>query len=69
VIAGLVDLLPRSLWMPGNLHLPLSRLPIESNAALHFCTASGEDGTPVRTIEWNGREIARGSRFFDPPDS
>jgi hypothetical protein len=66
LVADLVDLLPRSLWKPGNLHLPLG-LPVKSNPSLHFCTTTGTDGTTVRTLEWNGREIVRGIRSFEPP--
>ena len=69
LMGDLIDLLPRGLWKPGNLHLPLSWLPVESNPSLHFCVATGNDGTTVRTVEWDGREIARGRRSFVPPDS
>ena len=60
-LAWLVDLLPRRLWKPGNLYTPFDH-------SLHFCSAAG-DGYSVRTIEWDGREIARGKEEFrDPPD-
>jgi hypothetical protein len=52
--------------MPFN-HRPFSYLPETSRFTehgLHFCVADS-----VRTVEWNGREIARGRRTFTPPDS
>ncbi len=51
--------------MPFN-HRPLSYLPRSSRLTehqLHFCV---EDG--IRTIEWDGREIARGAKRHSEPD-
>ena len=50
--AWLVDRLPLRWWHPGNLHM----LP---GGDLHFCTDDW-----VRSIEWNGRVIARGKAPF-----
>jgi hypothetical protein len=47
----MVDLLPGTLWRPGN-------LVISPLGDLHFCVG----GETQRTIEWNGRVIARGVR-------
>ena len=47
----LVDALPHRLWRAGNLHFLFG-----ARLTLHFCI-----GTAIeRTIEVNGREIARG---------
>ncbi len=46
---AVVDALPLRLWKPANLWF---------GARLHFCS----DG--CRTVEWNGRVIARGQRPF-----
>ena len=69
--AAIVDLLPHRLWKPGNLfmplnHRPMSYLPESWNVTehrLHFCVADGK-----RTVEWDGREVARGSRTFGSSD-
>jgi hypothetical protein len=50
--AWVVDRLPISWWRPGNLHHV-------SGGDLHFCA---EDH--ARSVEWNGRVIARGKRLF-----
>jgi hypothetical protein len=56
-----VDMLPRRLWKPGNLFMPFRH-------DLHFCSAL-DAGRPVRTIEWDAREVGRGrQRFQDPPE-
>lgn len=49
LLRRIVDLLPLRLWRRANLRF---------GGRLHFCS----DG--VRTIEWNGREFARGLRPF-----
>ena len=49
VLRRVVDALPLRLWRPGNLFL---------GGRLHFCS----DG--VRTVEWKGREVARGRHEF-----
>ena len=60
-LGWLVDLLPRRLWKPGNLFMPFGH-------RLHFCSAPPARRS-VRTIEWDGREIARGTNPFEtPPD-
>ena len=53
----IVDMLPQRLWRQGNLYLGMR---------LHFCIGGDEPGRTVRTVEWNGREIARGRRAVDP---
>ena len=56
-----VDLLPERLWTPGNLLMP----PVGERAIgqWHFCVADNKElGHSVRTIERNGREVARGLR-------
>lgn len=55
----IVDVLPKRLWKPANLYT----LP---GGDWHFCVG----GHPridrsVRTVEWRGREIARGRNAFD----
>ena len=58
VLGRVIDALPLSLWKPANLYL---------GARLHFCSGPAHtDGLPesVRTVEWNGKEIAHGSRPF-----
>jgi hypothetical protein len=50
VVAMLVDSLPARLWLPANLHIIGSR-------TVHFCLGGGR-----RTVELDGREIARGRR-------
>lgn len=52
IVARLVDVLPLAWWRPGNLRLVGSH-------SLHFCVGGG-----VRTVEWDGREIARGRKPF-----
>jgi hypothetical protein len=51
--ATIVDRLPSRLWGSGNLVI----LP---GGDLHFCVASTGSDSSTRTVEWNGREIARG---------
>ena len=58
VLAAAVDALPFRLWRPANLFI---------GGRLHFCIGSpGHAGAPesVRTVEWNGREIAHGHHPF-----
>ena len=57
-LASTVDVLPIRLWRPGNLSV---------GRRLHFCVGSPSQahaGQSVRTVEWNGREIAHGHRPF-----
>lgn len=54
-----VDLLPRRLWKPGNLFMPFGH-------SLHFCSGPSVQHA-VRTIEWDGQEIARGRHEFRAP--
>jgi hypothetical protein len=58
-LAWLVDVLPSRLWKPGNLYMPFGH-------RLHFCSGTGAAHS-VRTIEWDGREIARGKQQFGRP--
>jgi hypothetical protein len=59
VFERLVDRLPIRWWRIGNLYM----LP---GGDWHFCHAPNSDGsTSVRTIEWRGREVARGRKPFD----
>ena len=59
----IVDRLPRTLWKPGNLHLPFSHTPFSdlpedrrvTGRRLHFCEADS-----VRNIEWDDRGIGAG---------
>ena len=67
----IVDSLPTRLWKPGNLYMPFNHRPIgyvpESwTIADHRLYVCGADG--MRTVEWDGPEIAGGSRTFVPPD-
>lgn len=63
--AAIVDRLPRKLWAPGNFFMPFNHRPISylpeswkvADHRLHFCVADGR-----RTVEWDGREVARGTR-------
>lgn len=55
VPAFVIDRLPLRWWRIGNLYLGMR---------LHFCIGGGRDG-PVRTVEWNGREIGIGRRVID----
>jgi hypothetical protein len=48
-----VDCLPRRLWWPANHYLGFR---------LHFCVGAGRRHRMVRTVEWNGHDIARGYR-------
>jgi hypothetical protein len=59
VVEPVVDLLPERLWRVGKFYaLPAGNW--------HFCVgAHPRRGGPVRTIEWRGREIARGRRPFE----
>jgi hypothetical protein len=52
-IARLVDALPARWWHPANLHV---------GGRLHFCHEPARPGESVRTVEWNGRVVARGRR-------
>ena len=69
--AVIVDRLPRRLWRPGNHFMPFNHRPMSylpqswkvTNHSLHFCVADGR-----RTVEWDGREVARGTRTFALPD-
>jgi hypothetical protein len=59
----IVDALPERLWAP-NLFIP------RYGAALighwHFCVGPGnDDRDSVRTVERNGRQVARGRRPFN----
>ena len=59
LVERIVDLLPKRLWRSGNLYM----LP---GGDWHFCVGSHPGtGPSVRTVEWRGREIARGRRAFD----
>jgi len=59
LIERVVDALPERLWRPGNLYM----LP---GGDWHFCVGSNpRTGQSVRTVEWQGREVARGRRRFD----
>ena len=59
VVEPVVDSLPERLWRPGNLY----SLP---GGEWHFCVGDHPRlGRPVRTIEWRGREVARGRRSFN----
>ena len=59
VVEPIVDLLPERLWRAGNLYV----LP---GGELHFCVgAHPRLARPVRTVEWRGRELARGRRPFE----
>lgn len=60
----IVDLLPERLWRPGNLFIP----PIGERLIGHWHFCVGGDnalGHSVRTVERNGREVARGLRPFN----
>ena len=50
--AFVVDHLPIGWRRPGNLH-------VLRHGSLHFCTDPW-----VRTIEWNGRVVAKGKELF-----
>jgi hypothetical protein len=60
LVEHFVDRLPAKLWRPANLYI----LP---GGDWHFCRRDHRAlGSQVRTIEWRGREIARGRReLFD----
>jgi hypothetical protein len=59
IVEPAVDLLPEKLWRQGNLYA----LP---GGNWHFYVgAHPRLGWSVRTVEWQGREIARGRRAFD----
>lgn len=58
LLASGIDVLPICLWRPGNLSV---------GGRLHFCVGSpghAHAGQSVRTVEWNGREIAHGHRLL-----
>lgn len=58
LVAWVVDALPFRLWRPANLFM---------GRRVHFCMGSpghAEAAPSVRTVEWNGREIAHGHRLF-----
>jgi hypothetical protein len=60
---SIVDALPSRLWRPGNLFM----LP---GGDWHFCVGTHPRlERSVRTVEWRGREIARGRREFDGHES
>ena len=60
----LVDALPERLWAPGNLIVP--RYGDAMLGHWHFCVGPGDDGRDsVRTVERNGRQVARGRRTFN----
>jgi hypothetical protein len=60
----LVDLLPERLWAPGNLIIP--RYGDALIGQWHFCVGPGDNGQDsVRTVERNGRQVARGRRTFN----
>lgn len=69
--AKIFDALPRRLWRSGNLCMPFNRRPFSylaedstsTELALHFCVGVG-----VRTVEWDGREIARGVKMNSLPE-
>jgi hypothetical protein len=69
--ATIVDELPSRLWKSGNLYMPFNHRPFsylpESSTftghRLHFCVGDG-----VRTVEWDGREIAQGNKPVMWPD-
>jgi hypothetical protein len=68
--AAFVDALPSLLWKSGNLYMPFNHRPFSDlpkgtslSTALHFCVCDG-----VRTVEWDGQEIAEGSSPFVSPD-
>lgn len=54
----IVDWLPEVLWSQGNLLI----LP---GGSLHFCTSPSTPERSVRTIEWDGKELARGRKAVD----
>jgi hypothetical protein len=55
-----VDVLPQRLWLAGNLYMP-------PGGTWHFCVGNHPKlPHSVRTVEWRGREVARGRRAFDP---
>ena len=59
IVSWLVDLLPPRLWKAGNNYL---------TARLHFCVGhSPHDGPTVRTVEWQGRELAHGTNPVELP--
>jgi hypothetical protein len=65
---AVVDILPRRLWRPSNFFMPFNHRPLPASWSLtdhtlHFCVADGR-----RTVEWDGREVARGTRPFAPPE-
>lgn len=51
LVSILVDRLPSRLWKAGNYYL---------SARLHFCIGRHPEGRTVRTVEWQGRELAHG---------
>lgn len=56
-VEWLVDALPKRLWAPGNLYM----LP---GGDWHFCKGPHPgSGEWVRTVEWRGRQVARGGRL------
>ena len=56
LIERIVDALSERLWRPGNLYMA-------PGGDWHFCRgAHPRTGVSVRTVEWRGREIARGRR-------
>ena len=60
LVERLVDALPLRLWRPANLYM----LP---GGDWHFCVGRHpKTDVSVRTVEWRGREVARGRRLFRP---
>ena len=62
LVSRAVDLLPGSLWAPGNLIIP--RWGDRVIGHWHLCVGSAE-GRSVRTVERNGRTVAHGRHDFD----
>jgi hypothetical protein len=69
--ATIIDGLPSRLWEPGDQYMPFNHRPFSllpegstfTEHALHFV------GDEVRTVEWDGRKIARGrAKPFILPD-
>ena len=59
LIEAVVDALPERLWRPGDLYM----LP---GGDWHLCVGTHPRlNRSVRTVEWRGRELARGRQPFD----
>jgi hypothetical protein len=64
VLRWIIDALPERLWAPDNLIVP--RYCDALLGHWHFCVGTGDGGRgSVRTVERNGRELARGRQTFD----